>query len=51
MKRPSFKIAERCKSLLSSDAGENNAVFRQNFVTNAFYADLSNLDILKKIVR
>ena len=51
MKRQSFKIVERCKSLLSSDAGENTAVLRQNLVTIYFYVDLSSLDILKKTVR
>jgi hypothetical protein len=51
MKWPSFKIVERRKSLLSSDAGENTAVFRQNLVTIDLYVDLSSLDILKKTVR
>jgi hypothetical protein len=51
MKRPSFKIVEQCKSLLSSDAGENTAVLRQKLVTIVFYMDLFSLDILKQTVR
>jgi len=51
MERPIFKIVGRCKSLPSSDAGENTAVLGQNLVTIDFYVDLSSLDILKKTVR
>ena len=43
MKRPSFKIVERCKSLLSSDPGEITGVLRQNLVTIYYYVDLSKL--------